>query len=91
METKLQKLQQFAETRRGTKNSLAYKSAIEAIEKIGSKISTGKNTGSGRYASSTCWGEETIWILNQIGVTAEVGNDSPRGGRAGEYVIIKEG
>ena len=87
--TTLERLNKFAATRRGTKSSLAYKSAVEAVENIGSKVRTGKIVGNGRYAGSTCWGEETVWILKQIGITAEIGNDSPRGGRYGEFVIVK--
>lgn len=68
------------------RRSLAYKSALEALQ--AGKARTGKNTGSGSYASSTSWTADTAAILDSVGAIYVIGNDAARGGRHGEYIEI---
>lgn len=78
------------ESRLMSKNSLAYKSAIELLSNPNGEVATGKQTGSGSYASSIEWSNETIALLKSIGVLAERKNIAPQGGRWGERVFLSE-
>jgi hypothetical protein len=70
------------------KNSLSYKSACEAVENMGVMVVTGKHTGSGRYAGSTSWTFDTLRLLDKAGFVAIHKNIAPKGGRAGERVMV---
>lgn len=47
------------------------------------------NTGSGRYTQVTDHSEYVRGALLQMGISCEVRNSAPRGGRHGNYVFIK--
>lgn len=46
-------------------------------------------SGRGRFTTNLDYTQQTMWLLNKMGVEFEVGNDSPRGGKCGLYIIIK--
>jgi hypothetical protein len=69
-------------------HSLAYKTAIEAIKHPDAPISCGKNTGSGRFSSSTSWQAETARILMLAGVAFSKGNSAPKGGKHGDNIAV---
>ena len=69
--------------RRGTK---AYKFAKAAISLPGTKIRT--TVDSGKY--QRCHFDNTVSILKGAGIEFTYGNDSPKGGKHGNYVIVKE-
>ena len=85
----IEKLNQLANEKKVSRNSLSYKSAYEAIQNPNTKVRTGKSFGSGRYSSSSMWTDAVISIFNRIGAKYETGNDAPKGGRSGEFVIVK--
>lgn len=70
-----------------SKGSLAYKSAMSAIAELGRVVSTGKNTGSGRHSSSTEWTYAAMAEIRAHGYTAVRGNNAPKGGKNGEFVV----
>ena len=69
--------------RRGTK---AYKFAKQAVNNPGTKIRTTVNPG--KY--QRCHLENTVGILKGAGIDHTAGNDAPKGGKHGNYVIVKE-
>jgi hypothetical protein len=73
---------------RGTK---AYQLAMQAIEFPGTKISTCYTSGSGRYTSNQDHHFATKTILNKLDVQFTEGNDAPRGGKTGQWVMVAEG
>lgn len=73
-----------------SKTSLVYKSVILACEKIGFKTYVGANFGTGRYSSSKSWLSETILILKKLELDFDYGNDAPRGGKTGDYIIVNK-
>lgn len=46
-------------------------------------------SGSGRFTTNLDYTQQTMWLLNKMGVDFEAGNDSPRGGKCGQFIIIK--
>jgi len=72
-----------AHHRRGTK---AYKFAKQAVKYPGCNVYT--TVDSGRY--QRCHLENTVGILKGAGIAHEAGNDAPKGGKHGNYVIVKE-
>lgn len=69
----------------------AYQLAMRAIEFAGSKISTCYTSGSGRYTSNQDHHQATTSILLKMGVQYTQGNDAPRGGKTGQWVMVAEG
>lgn len=73
------------------KTSLAYKSAVEILMNPGTPVSCGKNTGTGRFSSSTSWQADTKNLLIRAGVSSMyiiLGNTAARGGKAGDFVKV---
>lgn len=70
------------------KNSLAFKTAISAIENPGVDQVCGKNMGSGNYASSKTWQEQTANILRRAGIKFETSNIAPKGGKSGDRIKV---
>ena len=67
-----------------------YNSAIKALKNPGQKIRCGKTSGSGRYSTSVSWVRDVVFIFNRLGFEDfEVGNDAPRQGRVGDFIIVK--
>jgi hypothetical protein len=52
------------------------------------KVSTVKVTGSGWRTSYRVYTFEVQTALNALGVKYTVGNDSPRGGKGGEFIQL---
>ena len=74
-----------------TKTRREYHTAIEALQNPGRKISCGKNTGSGRHSSSVSWKKEVVSLFKRIGLDEDFyifGNDAPRYGKHGDFVLI---
>jgi hydrogenase maturation factor len=71
------------------KNSLVYKSAMEAVENPGTSVVCGHNSGSGRYSSSVSWLLKTKALLTSAGIDWIEENVSPKGGRAGDRIIVQ--
>ena len=69
--------------RRGTKY---YEFAKEAISNPGTKIRTTVNPG--KY--QRCHLENTVDILKGAGINHTSGNDAPKGGKQGDFVIVHE-
>jgi len=71
----------------GSKSSFAYKATQSVIE--GERLIRPCHTsGSGRFTSNLDYTEDVCSILNLLGVKFEQGNDSPRGGKTGNFVKI---
>ena len=68
-----------------------YNSALEALKNPGKKIRCAKNTGSGRYASSVSWLREVLALFDRMGFKGySWGNDAPKNGRCGDFIIVNE-
>ena len=64
---------------------------IEALEtRKGFKFYTEYQTGSGRWRNYLSSSFELLQIFVALKIGYEKGNDSPRGGRSGDYVIINQ-
>lgn len=81
MDAENKKTWRVAHHRRNTK---AYKFAKQAVEHPGTKVHT--TIDPGRY--QRCHLENTAGILKGSGIIFEAGNDAPKGGRHGDYVIV---
>lgn len=84
----LTKQNQNSQVFRVSKNSSAYRSAVEAIMNPGKEIIVAENTGSGRFSGSRSWKIETVSILTRAGIPAIGFNVAPRGGRSGDRVSV---
>ena len=88
------KLEQFmdAENKKGwqvehhRRGTVAYKLAKFAVSNPGIKIRTTVNPG--KY--QRCHFHNTVAILKGAGVDFTSGNDAPKGGKQGNYVIVNE-
>lgn len=66
-----------------------YKTALWALKHPNEKARCGKCIGSGRTASTVSWQYDTAMLLYTIGFyTFEKGNDAPKHGRNGDYIIV---
>ncbi len=72
----------------GARNSKAYQIVNSMIEANCKIIRTCHTSGSGRYTTNLDYTEEVKRILMLIGVKFESGNDSPRGGKPGNFIKI---
>lgn len=72
------------------KTSNGYKNAKKAFENPNIKVYTCHTSGSGRFTSNIDSTADTIAILKGENVEFEIGNDSPRGGKTGNFVIVKK-
>lgn len=74
-----------------TKNSNGYRNAIEAMT-TGNKVYTCHTSGSGRFTTNIDSTEATINIIRAAGLVKGIDfiydNDSPRGGKTGNYVQV---
>lgn len=70
-----------------SKNSTAYAKAKEAILNPMVKIHVNTTSGSGRYVSVSDNRSAVVTQLQLVGASVVYGNDAPRGGRMGDYVI----
>jgi hypothetical protein len=72
------------------KNSSAYKLAVKAVENPGTKIRTGWYTGTGRFTSAHNHHEEVARVLIVAKIRFKDGNDSPKGGVWGNFIIVNK-
>ena len=72
------------------RNSSAYKLAIEAVENPGTKIRTGWTSGKGRFSSAQNHTSMVAFVLETAKIKFTKGNDAPRGGVDGNYIIVKK-
>ena len=79
----------------GSKSSKSYKIVKDLIEGTrktymvnGNIIRPCHTSGSGRFTTNLDYTADTEKILTLLGLKFESGNDSPRGGKAGNYIKI---
>jgi hypothetical protein len=70
------------------KQSLAYKTAMEAVLNPGIFQVCGKEAGSGQYSTSSSWAMSVIRLLDRAGIPHEYTNVSPQGGKHGDRVKV---
>lgn len=70
------------------KNTLAYRTAMAALENLGEWQVCGTGIGSGNYSSSKSWQQETVIYLMRAGIKAEVCNVAPKGGKHGDRIRV---
>jgi len=87
-QTALAALEALAKSKKVTRNSLAYKTAIEAVNKPNTPIKCGANTGSGKFSSSKSWQAQAARILMLAGITYSTGNSAPKGGKHGDNIAV---
>ena len=66
------------------RNSNSYKIAVEAINNPGKKVRTARCYS----RSQQSWEHGVLRILDGAGIHRTRGNDAPRGGIHGDYVIV---
>lgn len=71
-----------------SKNTLAYKTALEAINNPGSPTVCGTHTGSGRFTSSKSWQSRVAMLLGNAGIPYTTSNVAPKGGAAGDRITV---
>lgn len=71
----------------GSKSSFAYKSAQSVINGE-REIRTCHTSGSGRFTSNLDYTSDVVELFNLLGLKFEQGNDSPRGGKTGNFVRV---
>lgn len=69
------------------RNSNAYKLSREACENPGKKIRT---LHSGKQFGRLDFFDAVVAELKRLPVEFETGNDAPRGGLTGDYVMVKK-
>lgn len=70
------------------KNSFAYKTALAALQNLGEWQVCGTNVGSGKFASSKSWQQETFIALMRANIKAEICNIAPKGGKNGDRIRV---
>jgi len=71
----------------GSKSSFAYKATQSVIE--GERLIRPCHTsGSGRFTSNLDYTDDVVELLSLVGIKYEIGNDSPRGGKTGNFIKI---
>lgn len=80
---------------KGSKSAKAYQMVRDIINYTnnsyavyGNRIRPCHTSGSRRFTTNLDYTEETKTLLRLIGVKFESGNDSPRGGKTGNYIKI---
>jgi hypothetical protein len=63
--------------------------ALYAVSNLEEKIRPFKWIGIGRHARAWDQRAATARLLKQANINFEIGNDAPRGGKSGEYIIVK--
>lgn len=76
---------------KATRSSLAKQAVKDFLENDRSYIRCGKNGGHGRWSTSNDFTSEVKLILKAAGIANYIiGNDAPRGGKAGALIEIIE-
>lgn len=65
------------------------KLAHNCIIMQGEKVYTGKYSGTGKHTKSVDYTPSVVALLTRNGYLVEYGNDAPRGGVTGNFVIVK--
>lgn len=86
----LQQLKEAAKRLYIARNSLAFNSAIEAIDKPGMPVICGMNTGRGKWSTSKSWQYDTFQLLKAAGYEAICFNEAPKGGKQGDRIYIRQ-
>lgn len=79
----------------GSKSSKAYQIIKDVVENTNKSymvysglIRPCRTSGSGRFTSNLDYTRDVEVLLNTLGVKFESGNDSPRGGKTGNFIKI---
>lgn len=84
----LQALDQLVKDRLIFKNSFTYKAVYAALNNPGTFVACAQITGSHRYTRAESWQTRAAIILTRIGVSFEVMNIAPRGGKQGDGIKV---
>jgi len=79
----------------GSKTSIAYKIVLDLIDNTGNSYCVFGNTirpcytsGSGRFTTNLDYTNNVTSLLDLLGVKYITGNDSPRGGKTGNFIKV---
>lgn len=73
----------------GSKSSIAYKNVMKIItDKSYTFIRPCYTSGKGRFTTNMDYTSDICGLLDLLGVKYESGNDSPRGGKTGNFIKI---
>jgi hypothetical protein len=91
--TLIKRLQHAAEVKKVSKSSNAYRLVMEYANGVlehgcNFAIRPCHTSGRGRYTTNIDRTSEVCWLLDVLGVKFETGNDSPRGGKTGNFIRI---
>lgn len=90
MKTRIERIEAQVNERKIARNSAAYKVAMNAVNNPGKKIRTGWTLGKGRFSSAQNHSEAVANLLSLAKINFTAGNDAPRGGVDGNYIIVKK-
>lgn len=85
----INRLEKMADNKQVSRNSGAYKIARRFIEEKGKTIiRTCHTSGSGRFIKNMDVTAEVLRVLQSVGCSVTWDNDSPRGGKTGNYLVM---
>jgi hypothetical protein len=81
---------------KGSKTSKAYQVIVDLVEGTNTTYMVWGNiirpchvSGSGRYTKNMDYTEDVTALLDLLGVKYQSGNDAPKGGKPGNFILIK--
>lgn len=84
----IEKLNSITEKSGFTKGCKAYSLIKSSIETGNPKIWPVQKSGSGRFTKNLDYTNDLKNALNKMGVAFTEGNDAPRGGKTGTFIMI---
>lgn len=88
-ETIIKRLGNLAELKKVHKNSSAYKLVLRVCETGHNVIRPCWTSGTGRFCKNLDYTDDVCNLLDALRVGYETGNDAPRGGLYGNFLIIR--
>lgn len=73
---------------RNVKSTKAYRLIMEALENNKTMIRPARYSGRGRFATALDYTSDVRRILDAAKIKYNAGNDAPRGGKDGNYIIL---
>jgi hypothetical protein len=84
----IEKLNSITQKSGFTKSCKAYSLIKSAIENGNPKIWPVQSSGRGRFTKNLDYTNDVKKALNKMGVAFTEGNDAPRGGKTGTFIMI---
>ena len=89
MEKMKTKIEKAAESINMSKSSYAYQTLTKKDFATNEKVRTCHTSGRGRFTKCLDYTDDFRRLLDAAGIAYEYGNDAPRGGKCGQYIVFK--